>query len=308
VCLVVTPGSGEGRAHTVARRLARRLARQALGAIRKDFGDLASLSRWAESSRERFSAVLCVGGDATQSAAAGFARRHAIPFVPVPTGFGNLFAAVFGHPRAASRVVALLRSGAVRRVDMGIAGNEIFLSHRSYGFLDQVQEAVEAGRRQPKDRGKRLAAYYRTAMRAVWRTPLPRLRLEVDGVLVLEEAAMVTVANVETYRGFLSLTPAASPIDGQFDVFAIPRTSKAGLAWRLLLLKLRLPGRWRGVALYRGREVAVESNGRREVLKVLRHALPLLIPAGAVARLEERQAREDPPIQAVAPEIAGSAR
>ena len=57
---------------------------------------------------------------------------------------------------------------------------------------------------------------------------------------------LVTVANVETYRDFLSLTPAASPIDGRLDVFVIPRTSKWGLARRLLRLKLRLPGRWDG--------------------------------------------------------------
>ena len=85
--------------------------------------------------------------------------------------------------------------------------------------------------------------------------------MEVDGAVVAEQAVLVTVANVETYRDLLPLTPAASPIDGRFDVFVIPRTSKLGLAWRLLRLKLRLPGRWSGVSLYRGRTVVVGSDG-----------------------------------------------
>ena len=118
-----------------------------------------------------------------------------------------------------------------------------------------------------------------------------------------DEAVLVTVANVETYRDFLPLTPTASPIDGRFDVFVIPRTSKLGLAWRLLRLKLRLPGRWTGVSLYRGRD----GGGRqrrpgRETLRVLRRALPLLLPPGAVAALERRQVEveEEVPVETVA--------
>jgi hypothetical protein len=110
------------------------------------------------------------------------------------------------------------------------------------------------------------------------------------------------VANVETYRDFLPLTPAASPIDGRFDVFVVPRTSKLGLGWRLLKLKLRLPGRWKGVALYRGREVSVSTGERRETLRVIRRVLPLLLPPGAIERLKQRQVEveDEVPVETVA--------
>jgi len=188
-------------------------------------------------------------------------------------------------------------------VDVGLAGgDEIFLSHKSYGFIDQVQEYVEEGRRQPRDRARRLLAYYAIAVRAVWTTPLPSLAVEVDGARVAEDAVVVTVANVETYRDLLPLTPGASPIDGRFDVFVIPRTSKLGLAWRLLRLKLRLPGRWKGVGLYRGRTVVVDGGTGRETLRVARGALPLLLAPGAVDALERRQAEgeEEVPVETVA--------
>jgi diacylglycerol kinase family enzyme len=127
-------------------------------------------------------------------------------------------------------------------------------------------------------------------VRAVWTTPLAPITVDVDGVRVADEAVLVTVANVETYRDFLPLTPAASPIDGRFDVFVIPRTSKLGLAWRLGRLKLRLPGRFRGVSLHRGRTVVVGRGAERETLRVVRRAVPLLLPPGAVAALARRQA------------------
>ena len=299
VGIVVTPGSGEGRARGVARRLARRLRRRGSRVTVKTFGDLASLAEWARSADHDFSVLYCVGGDATQSAAAALARRHRIPFVPIPSGFGNLFASVFGHrdsPRAAAR---LLAEGEIRLVDVGLAGEELFLSHKSYGFIDRIQERVEQDRRQPRTRARRLLAYYTAAIRAVWATPLSPLSVEVDGAVVADDAVLVTVANVETYRDFLPLTPSASPIDGRFDVFVIPGTGKLGLAWRLFRLKLRLPGRWNGVSLFRGRTVVVGHDGRRETLRVLRRALPLLLPPGSVAALERRQVdvEEEAPVE-----------
>ncbi|HEY7039003.1 MAG TPA: diacylglycerol kinase family protein [Methylomirabilota bacterium] len=300
VGIVVTPGSGEGRARALARRLARRLRRRGSEVTLRTFGDLPSLVEWARTSGPEFSVLFCVGGDATQSAAAEMARRHRIPFVPIPSGFGNLFASVFGHRSSPRQAARLLADGEIRFVDVGLAGDEVFLSHKSYGFIDRIQEQVEEDRRQPRDRARRLLAYYRTALRAVWTTPLTSYSVEVDGVPVAEHAVLVTVANVETYRDFLPLTPRASPIDGRFDVFVVPRTSKLGLAWRLFLLKLRLPGRWKGVARHRGRSVVVGHDGDHQTLRVVRRALPLLLPPGSVAALERRQVEEEGPVETVA--------
>jgi hypothetical protein len=85
-------------------------------------------------------------------------------------------------------------------------------------------------------------------------------------------------------------------------VFVIPRTSKWGLAWRLLRLKLRLPGRWKGVSLFRGREVVVVSAAGHETLRVVRRVLPLLLPPGAIERLKQRQVEveEEVPLETVA--------
>ncbi|HEY7204287.1 MAG TPA: diacylglycerol kinase family protein [Methylomirabilota bacterium] len=300
VGIVVTPGSGEGRTRGLARRLARRLRRRGSAVTIRAFDDLPSLVAWARTSGPEFSVLFCVGGDATQSAAADFARRHLVPFVPIPSGFGNLFASVFGHRPSPRQAARLLADGEIRRVDLGLAGGEVFLSHKSYGFIDRIQEQVEAHRRQPRDRARRLLAYYGAAVRAVWTTPLTSHSVEVDGVTVAEDAVLVTVANVETYRDFLPLTPRASPIDGRFDVFVVPRTSRLGLAWRLLLLKLRLPGRWHGVSRHRGRSVVVGHDGGREMLRVVRRALPLLLPPGAVAALVRRQVEEEGPVETVA--------
>jgi diacylglycerol kinase (ATP) len=299
VRIVVTPGSGDGRALGTARRLRRRLRRRGHAAGIVTFGDLPSIERWARECEPDFTHLVCVGGDATQSAAATAAIRCGVPFVPVPTGFGNVFAGVFGHPSRAGAVAGLLEYGEVRRVDVGLVDDrEVFLSHRSFGLLEQIQQAAERGRQQPRHRLLRHLWYYGVARRFLLQTRLAGMQVEVDGVPVADDAVLVTVANVETYRGFLSLTPAASPIDGLFDVFLIPRVSKAGLAWLLLKQMLGLRSRWQGVTLRRGRRVVVTTPRRREVLTTRRRALPLVVPPGALEALRRRTVEEEAPVTA----------
>lgn len=300
VQIVVTPGSGEGRATATARRLAVRLVRRGHRVDVRAFADLAALADWAAHCPPEATHIICIGGDATLSAAAVAAIRGATPFVPVPNGFGNVFAQVFGYPAHAGEVLRLLDAGEVRAVDVGAvqreASEEIFLSHRSYGFLEHIQQVAERGRQQPRRRLLRYLYYYGVAHRFLFRTRLASFQVVVDGTPVADDAVLVTVANVETYRGFLALTPTASPIDGLFDVFVVPRVGKLGLLLRLLRLMFRLPGRWRGVALYRGRRVSVTTPWRRDELLVRRRALPLLVRRGALAALRRRTVADDPPI------------
>jgi diacylglycerol kinase (ATP) len=290
--IVVTPGSGAGLALLTARRLATLLRRRGRESSLGTFGNLAALRRWAETCAPDFSHLVCVGGDATMSAAAPAAIRLDLPFVAVPHGFGNVFARTFHYPNRPEAVASLLEHGHVRRVDVGLARNgpatEVFLSHRSFGLLEQIQNAAERGRQQPRNRVLRYLWYYGVAYRFLFRTRLTSFDVEVDGKMVADDAVLVTVANVETYRGFLPVTPSASPIDGQFDVAVVPRVAKAALLLGLLRLLLRLPGRWHRLIVCRGRRVVVTTPRRREELTVWRRALPLLIPAGIVEELRGR--------------------
>lgn len=279
-----------------ARRLSRLLARRGREASIRSFADLGALQQWAAALRAGPSHIACIGGDGTLSAAAPAAIRTGIPFIPVPNGFGNVFARVFRLPDHAEAVVRLLERGEVRRVDVGVVvqgqEGEVFLSHRSFGVLEQIQAAAERRRQQPRHRLLRYLWYHKIAFDFAFHERLSGCAVEVDGRSITDDAVLVTVANVETYHGFLPLTPTASPIDGLFDIAVIPRVSKAALLGRLVSLLLGLPGRWRGIQLHRGRRVIVTTPRRREELRVSRRALPLVVPPGAIAELARRTVEE----------------
>src|SRR5262245_47675285 len=79
VQIVYTPGSGEGRATALARRMARELRRHGERVRLAPFKRLGDLAAWSSSCAGDFSRLIAIGGDATQSAAAVAALRHGVP-------------------------------------------------------------------------------------------------------------------------------------------------------------------------------------------------------------------------------------
>ena len=285
VQIVVTPGSGDGRAEAVARDLEHALRARGQAVRLSRFDDLYALARWGASCAAGFARLVSVGGDATMSAAAAAAVRHRVPLLPVPCGFGNLFARTFGHAGDAESAVQALDQDRVVWIDAGARHGGLFLSHESFGVLEDIQSSVEQEGVQPRSWLLRLLAYYRMGIRCIGSTAPRSIGVEVDGVVVARRAALVTIANVRAYGDFLTLTPDASPMDGLLDVFVIPSVTRLGL-WRpLLKLLLRVRPRRDEVLVRRGRRVSVRLPGRRrEDIEVLAGVLPVLVAAGWVER------------------------
>ena len=310
VKIVLTPGSGAGRAVAIARDVRKRLEKEGYEARIQAFPTLGELVPWTKTCRAAFSHLLAIGGDATMSAVADAAVRLSVPFLPVPSGFGNLFTSAFEHPREPDEVVTLLGRGDLVWTDVGVARGEMFLSHASYGYLARIQEDVERLDR-PRQRYLRLLSYYRMAAKQLSDGALDAIQVEIDGHAVPGKAGLVTIANVETYRGFLSLTPGASPADGVFDVCVIPRTTPARILGQLIKVMIDLPGCRDEIGLYRGRHVRVRVNRRKpEDVRILAGVLPLLVPAGSLDRLQARQvaAQSAAPLTPALPEPVASER
>ena len=85
-------------------------------------------------------AVLGVaGGDGTVSAAAGVATRRGVPLLVVPSGTLNHFAHDVGVESVADAVAAV-RAGTAVRVDVGLAGDQVFVNTASIGlYVDLVR-------------------------------------------------------------------------------------------------------------------------------------------------------------------------
>jgi diacylglycerol kinase (ATP) len=299
--IVVTPGSGNGQAMTTALELRDALTARRYVPRLEVFPDLDSLRRWAKTESDGFSLLICVGGDGTQSTTARAAVRRSVPFLPVSSGFGNLFARAFRHPHTAEGALDLLARGRVIHSDVGTRNGELFLCQQSYGLIAEVQAEVESGAAVPRARWQRWLAYYRAALRHLREMPTTRLRVLVDGRIVAVDAALVIVANVKTYGAWLPLTPDASPVDGLFDIFVMRGATQRQVFAKLLRRHLRIPGSEPGTLLCRGRRVSVSGrHAKHDRLETMPGRLPVVVSPDMAAALErdlaciETQAPLDP--------------
>jgi diacylglycerol kinase family enzyme len=136
--LLVNPGSGGGKA-----------ARLGLAAAARDRGvrvhelargeDPGTLARQAVAAGA--DALGVAGGDGSLGLVAAVAVESDLPFVCVPAGTRNHFAADLGLARADPLAALGAFAGAERRVDLGVVGDRVFLNNVSLGaYADLVAE------------------------------------------------------------------------------------------------------------------------------------------------------------------------
>jgi len=184
--LFVNPGSGKG-GPTVEELLS---AAHALGVdvrVLEEDDDLRELARQANAD-----VLGMAGGDGSLGAVARVAIERDLPFVCVPWGTRNHFASDVGldtdDPLAS---LAAFRDGVERRIDVGRAGDQVFLNNVSMGVYARLVHRRERRRQ----RGETFAR-----LRALLISLKDRRRTErfvVDGSPL--RASVVLVANNE-YR------------------------------------------------------------------------------------------------------------
>jgi diacylglycerol kinase family enzyme len=140
--LIVNPRSGSARPD--AAELAAEARARGIGVhVLAEGEDPASVARLAETS-----ALGMAGGDGSLAAVAAVAVERDLPFVCVPFGTRNHFARDIGiDPGDPGAALDAFTSGVERRVDVGRAGDRLFLNNVSLGLYGRLVHRRERHRR-----------------------------------------------------------------------------------------------------------------------------------------------------------------
>jgi diacylglycerol kinase family enzyme len=133
--LLVNPGSGGGKAE----RLGVAAAARARGVQVHELvpgDDPAALARQAVAAGA--DAVGVAGGDGSLGLVAAVAVEADVPFVCVPSGTRNHFAADLGLDRADPLAALDAFAGAERRIDVGVVGGRMFMNNVSLGAYAEL--------------------------------------------------------------------------------------------------------------------------------------------------------------------------
>lgn len=222
VVVVYNPVSGRGRAEPIARDLGAALERAGVGA-RLVASRREDPAGWLRPELDGARAAVVVGGDGAVRMVACEAARAAVPIWQFPSGTENLFARSFGMTAEVAAVVAALRAGRVRDIDLGLAGacgqhaGDHFAIMASIGFDAEVVHALGRSRKG----GIRHASYLAPMLESIRNWKPAELAWEIDGEAESLGRGIVVVGNLPEYGVRLNPTPDAIADDRALDAVFI---------------------------------------------------------------------------------------
>jgi YegS/Rv2252/BmrU family lipid kinase len=183
---------------------------------------------------EGFDTMLSYGGDGTAMQIAAAVAGTGIPLGLIPGGTGNVLAGNLRLPRRPLAAVQSILRGTAVQIDLGAVdrpdGTHYFAVCCGAGFDAALMRRTDAAAK----RRWRRAAYVRAALLSLRSVKSARVRITIDGVDTVRDAAMVLVCNcADLMPPFLRLHRDIRPEDGILDVVA-----------------MRADGMWQSVAAF----------------------------------------------------------
>ena len=213
--VMVNPSAGAGRARDDAQRLEQRLTALGLSCAVHTSQRPGDLRQWTRDLAPE-GAVIAVGGDGTVSEVVSGILSSPSPraFCALPCGNGNDFAYALGW-RGIEDVIAAVQRYSTERIDLVRVNGRIAAYGLGMGFDAEV--AAEAEHAPAWLRG--LPRYLWAILRVLPGLKTPALRLEIDGVTVVEGRSVLAAAmNTPTAGGGFKLAPKADPHDGLLEI------------------------------------------------------------------------------------------
>lgn len=231
--MVFNPHASFGRAARLLPALRAALRPFAVVEVLETRGAGDAVERVARADLSAFDGVLAAGGDGTLFEVLNGLYAHPpqrrVPLGLVPVGTGNAFARDLGlMPGDWARGVGIIRSGTVRRVDVGrVSCGE----DSSYHFLNIVGAGLPVDAMRTAEHVKSIgrSAY---SLAALWRVLLLKtypLVVEIDGDRIEQEAVFVEVSNTRYTGTSFLMAPSARYDDGLLDVTLVRRLPRRRL-------------------------------------------------------------------------------
>lgn len=207
-------------------------------------------------SRREIDCLVACGGDGTVSACAERAIGLGVPLGVVGLGTGNSFARKVGLSPGVESGIGAVAEGRLVAVDVGRAGDALFLDLFSIGASEQVVRRVTPELKRTWGR----LAYLVAGAEVVADLESFHVRIVGAGEPVEMESLFVACGPGPTHGGVAKLGADARIDDGNLYGYAVDAESRGGLAQLVAGLAIGDPGAMPGVRAFSGKEIEVVAT------------------------------------------------
>jgi diacylglycerol kinase (ATP) len=257
VAVIVNPGANRGRAHRMVdgveeilreRKVPYRVSRT------ERYEEIEERAR--EARDEGFPTVVSCGGDGTHRAVASALAGTEIKMGLICGGRGNDLARALGIPTDTEPAIDTILAGQTRSIDLGSAGDRVFLTVATLGIDSEVSGKVKHRQRGP------LAAfsYPLGVVSTILTYRPPKVTLRGDFGVREEEVLLAATANTPYYGKGMMIAPEADPADGEFAVCLIRSIPRLKLLTLYPTVYRGSHGRFDAVEMLRTKSLRLESD------------------------------------------------
>lgn len=205
-----------------------------------------------------FDFVFACGGDGTVNNVASCLVNTSTALGIIPAGSGNALARSLDIPADPVAAVSVLKTGRVRRIDVGQACGRYFFTTAGFAFEAALSRRYNEGAMSSRLRG--IAPYYLLGLIGYAFFKPEAIELVVDGRSMAFSPFILTAANTSQWGGGAFISPGAKTDDGLLDFCLIskPGVLRAVSLWRRIM-KGKVEG-YKGYERLPGKEAIIRGR------------------------------------------------
>lgn len=168
----------------------------------------------------QYKVVVICGGDGTVNSILKYAINTDLIFAVLPNGSGNGFAREMGYVKQIDKLLAIIKKGETRKIDVLKVNDDYCCNIAGIGFDSFIAQQFDQS-------GKRgLISYVRETLKGFFKFPQMHARIVADGIHIEGNFFMLILANTRQFGNNAIIAPNALPDDGLVDLVAIKSFSK----------------------------------------------------------------------------------
>ena len=162
--------------------------------------------------------ILALGGDGTVREVAMGLYQTNIPMAIIPCGTGNDISRPLHIPKDVMQALDVALNGTPRRMDAGLANDELFFNVAGFGFDVDVLDYTEIYKKKCKNGS---LAYLRGLVRAIAGRKDRKTVITWPEGRMEKNVLLMSAGNGTHIGGGMMVTPLADPFDGLLDICVI---------------------------------------------------------------------------------------
>jgi YegS/Rv2252/BmrU family lipid kinase len=227
---IINPISGGKKKDGVPELIEKHLDKKTLKPVIVFSDGVSHARQIASEAVNKFEVIVAVGGDGTINEVASAIECNNATLGIIPYGSGNGLARFLGISMDTTKAIKTLNSGHTEVIDSAKLNGKPFFNMAGMGFDAHISELFSHG----KKRGG--FTYLKSSIQEIAKYKSQIYQLNIDGVLYVREAFMLSFANSSQYGNNAHISPHASVQDGLLDICIIKKFP----LWRFPEMGLRM--------------------------------------------------------------------